>query len=168
MSSIKYCLRLAVLIGAFASTSIAQAQVTKAFKGKVTDKNGAPVPGMTVEVQEQNRRTQTASDGSFTIQSEVGELLIFSKKGFTSFQKRTGDALEINVVVEPSIIGGGEEDDIVIPFGIKKKRALTYAVSQLNANEIPQLPVSNVTALLAGRLSGLNVLQTSTTPGNAG
>ncbi|MEJ7831269.1 MAG: SusC/RagA family TonB-linked outer membrane protein, partial [Segetibacter sp.] len=59
-----------------------------------------------------------------------------------------------------------EEDDVVIPFGTRKKREINYAVSTLDASTLPQLPISNVLNLLGGRLSGLHVQQANTTPGN--
>lgn len=150
------------LILAQESTEKPKAKLT----GTVTDASQKALPGVTIEVQEENRRTLTGPDGSFTIEVAAGDILIYSKKGYTTQQKVVGTGADLNVTLAIPKIGGGEDDDIVIPFGTRKKRELNYAATKLDATKLPQLPISNVLNLLGGRIPGLYVKQTTTTPGS--
>src|SRR5690606_25404165 len=58
------------------------------------------------------------------------------------------------------------EEVVVTAMGIKKeKKALGYAVQDLNANELMKNKTANVVNSLAGKIAGVNVTQTS---GSAG
>ena len=144
----------------------AQDKKDKIFSGKVMTAEGKPLSGVLVQVQEKNIRTTTKADGSFVIKTNAENYLNFSKKEFLTAQKLAGDALGLIVVLQSSKIEGGEDDDVVIPFGIRKKRAVTYSVSSLNAETVPHIPLNNVTTLLSGRLAGLYIQQLSNGPGN--
>src|SRR5437667_2013428 len=72
MWRIKFTLRIAVLILAFACQPIAFAQAVSAtLIGTVTDSSGATVPNATVTVVETqtgvSRKTRTTSDGVYTV-----------------------------------------------------------------------------------------------------
>lgn len=160
------CCVLVLCFTFFTGSINAQNTKEKAYSGKVVSADGKPIGGVVVEVQEKNTRTVTNVDGTFTITSEPDNLLNFSKKGFWSSQKVAGDANGLNISLQVSKVEGGEEDDVEIPFGVRKKRALTYAISQLNTESIPHIPLSNVTTLFSGRLAGLYIQQISNGPGN--
>ncbi len=170
MRCIKLLIAGTLLIGPPATTITAQETieqvVTSPVSGKVTDKNNKPIAGVTVEVQEGSRRTVTRADGTFTINIAASDILIFSKKGFASVQKKASSAGELVFTLEPTKIGGGEDDDITIPFGTRKKREINYAISKLEGRQLPEVTTSNVVNLFAGRISGLYVQQTNTTPGS--
>lgn len=156
----------------FSSITCAQEKTEKVFAGtitgKVTDRNNKGLAGVLVEVQEESTHTLTADDGTFSIQSSTGDVLLFSKKGYATVQKKTSEIALSSVILDETKIGAGEEDDIVIPFGSRKKRELTYSVSHLNEKDFPQVLTANVINMLSGRLSGLLVQRTNTTPGTEG
>jgi TonB-dependent starch-binding outer membrane protein SusC len=141
-------------------------KVTSTITGNVVDKNNNPIAGVTVEVQEENRRTVSAKDGSYTIKAASDDILIFSKKGYASSQKAVATTSTINMILETTKIGGGEDDNVIIPFGSRKKRELNYAISKLDVKDIPQIPTSNILNLLGGRIPGLYVQQTNSTIGS--
>lgn len=163
----KYSAYFAFLFSLILSVNI-RAQDTNGskFRGQVTDRNKVALAGVTVQIQEQNERTLTSSDGGFEILCDVKDVLIFSKEGYNTVRKSAGNAVNSPVVMEISAIDAGENDDVEIPFDVRKKRVLTYAVSAVKADELPQLPSGNFSTILAGRLSGLYVQQTGTRPGN--
>lgn len=162
----RYCGLLVIVAILVAATSL-QAQDKRAFvlKGQVTDNRHQVIAGVTVEVQEQNRRTTTGPDGKFVITCNSGDILIFRKKRFKTVERNAVGNRELNIILESSEIDGGEEDDIQIPFGVRKKRELTYAVATIKADDLPQLPIGNISNILAGRLAGLYVQQTGNMPG---
>lgn len=163
----RYCVSLIFLTSLIANTyTQAQDKSTSIIKGVVMNNSRQAEAGVTVEVQEQNKRTITKPDGTFEIACDPRDVLIFNKKRFQTIHRNAVDVDGLIIVLEPSKIDGGEEDDIQIPFGVRKKRTLTYAVSTIKADDLPQLPLSNISNILAGRLSGLYVQQTGTQPGN--
>jgi TonB-dependent starch-binding outer membrane protein SusC len=166
MKNKKYYVLLIFLASVVASTlTSAQNKSTSTFNGQVMDHSRQALGGVTVKVQGQNRETITKADGTFVIACEPTDELIFSKKEFQTIQMKAADVRGLSIVLDSSMIDAGEEDDIQIPFGVRKKREVTYAVSTLMADDLPQLPLSSLSNILAGRLSGLYVEQTGTEPG---
>ena len=56
-------------------------------KGRVTDQNGQPLPGVSVIVAGTTNGTMTGSDGSYVISVAKGQTLEFQCLGMTSFRK---------------------------------------------------------------------------------
>lgn len=171
MRYIKFCI-LSAVFAFFSGTIGAQEKEEKVFNGTisgiVTDRDNKGIPGVLVAVQEENTKTVTSGDGSFSIAMSTGDVLVFSKKGYTTLPKQISGVTQLAIVLEKSKIGAGEEDNIVIPFGLRKRREINYAVSQLNEKDFPEIITSNVLNMLGGRLPGLLVQRTNTTPGNDG
>lgn len=169
MKNIKYRLLFIFLASVTANTfTWAQDRNVSTLSGQVTDNSGQAVAGVAVKVQDQNIRTITDTDGTFEIACAPTDILIFSKRNFQTIRKEAATITASSVVMHPSVIGAGEEDDIQIPFGVRKKRAVTYALSAIQADELPQIPLGNLSNVLAGRLSGLYVEQTGSGPGREG
>jgi TonB-linked SusC/RagA family outer membrane protein len=144
----------------------AQEKNERVFSGRIVTADSTPVSGVTVEVQEQNRRTVSDATGAFSIVAGPSQILVFTKKGFTGIQKAAVDLVGASIVLQPSKVQGGDEDLVVIPFGSRTKRELTSAVSSFDADAVPHIPISNVTTLLSGRIPGLHIQQVSNGPGN--
>ncbi len=170
MRCIKYFILAATILALPTVCTIAQEKSEKVLmnlvRGKVIDKDNKPVARVTVEVQEGNRRSVTKADGTFIINAAATDILVFSKKGYASLQKSIGSADQFTIILDETKIGGGDDDDIVIPFGTRKKREINYAVSKLDGSQLPEVPTSNVTNLFAGRIAGLYVQQSNSTPGS--
>lgn len=134
------------------------------IKGRVLEINGAPISGVTVEVQQTTRSTKTDANGNFSIAANSDDILVFSKSGFKTQKQATNLVSEVKMV--QSKVDAGEDDMITIPFGERSKRELTYSVSTLKGDNLPQLPLSSLNNIFSGRLSGLNVQQNGSQPGN--
>ncbi|UYQ95855.1 SusC/RagA family TonB-linked outer membrane protein [Chitinophaga horti] len=68
-----------------------------------------------------------------------------------------------NTNTTPQIDFGSQE--VAIPFATRTRAELNYAISSLNADQLPKLPLSNLSGLLAGRLSGYLFNWTGNLPG---
>jgi TonB-linked SusC/RagA family outer membrane protein len=163
---IKYIYFITVLLCVAQIKGVAQEVGTRPYKGKVTGPDNKPLVHVEVTVQERNRMALTAKDGSFLIKAEPGEVLFFSAKDFVTVERKAGDASGLNIVLQPSVVAAGEEDDVIIPFGVRKQRELTYSISTLKGDKLPQIPIGSLTPLLGGRLAGLYMQQTNNGPGN--
>ena len=77
-----------------AQVSLAQ---VKNFKGVITDSNGMPLPGASILVQGSQKGATTDFDGSYTIEAQKGQTLVFSYVGLETQSVVVGDATTINV-----------------------------------------------------------------------
>jgi TonB-dependent SusC/RagA subfamily outer membrane receptor len=92
-------------------------------------------------------------------------VLVFQMVGYNTVTKTAYEAGNTTVVLMQSLIDAGDNDDVYIPFGVRKKRQVSASVSTINADILPQLPSSTLNNVLAGRLAGLCIQQQGTRPG---
>lgn len=57
------------------------------------------------------------------------------------------------------------EEVVVIGYGTQKKVNLTGSVASINSEVIENVPASNLSNALSGRLAGVNITQTAGKPG---
>jgi TonB-dependent starch-binding outer membrane protein SusC len=133
--------------------------------GRVTEsENGEPIPGVSVRLQNKNNRgTLTDLDGNYTLKMPGDETLIFSAVGFSTVEIAVNRQAKLDVALKPVI--STLENVVVVGYGTQKKSQLTGAISSVRAEEIKDQPVSNLAASLQGRVSGMNVINPSGTPG---
>lgn len=135
------------------------------FSGLVTGPNNQPLANATVAVQEANTEVTTGPDGRFSIRASLNDVLVVQQTGYLSRTYTiTGDK-EIDVALNPALTDAGDDDNVPIPFGVRKKRQINGAVSTFSVRNLPQVPIASVNSLLAGRIPGLYVQQTGTAPG---
>ena len=128
----------------------------KQITGMVTDKQGVPMPGVTVVVKNTSAGTVTNSDGNFQLSlPENAETLVFSFVGMLAQEIAIGDKDQFVVVMEESAIGLDEV--IVVGYGTQKKANLTGAVDQVSGDVFDNRSVTNVTQGLKGVVPNLNI-----------
>ncbi|MEL6945645.1 MAG: carboxypeptidase-like regulatory domain-containing protein, partial [Bacteroidota bacterium] len=76
-----------------------QAQVT----GKVTDPNGEPLIGASVQIKETDAGVITDLDGKFSVDAKAGDVLIFSYTGFSRQEVTVGSETSLNVVLQEGV-----------------------------------------------------------------
>ena len=133
-------------------------------RGKVTDAQGQPIPGATVMVAGTDVGTMTDLDGNYSIDVAKGQTLEFICLGMVSqLQPIDGGISTLNVVlVEDSTF---LDEVVIVGYGSQKKSSLTSAVSAIKGEELMKAPSTNVSQLLAGRLTGISSVQESGEPG---
>jgi TonB-linked SusC/RagA family outer membrane protein len=130
-----------------------------AISGTVLSDDGIPLPGVTVTVSGTDRATLTDMNGKFTIHAKPNALLEFSHVGYTKQKIKASASMKVNLSVGNT---GQMEDVVVTAMGIKKERkALGYAVTELNASELMKNKNTNVINSLVGKVPGVNVTQFS-------
>lgn len=140
-----------------------EAQQEKAVTGKVTDKAGLPLPGVTVVIKGTTIGTITDMNGSFNM-SNVNEnsTLKFSFVGMRSIEILVGDQSVINISMTEETIG--IEEIVAVGYGVQKKVNLTGAVTSVNIEKLENRPITNASQALQG-VSGLYVNQAGGQPG---
>jgi len=132
----------------------------KPITGIVLSESNTPLPGVSVSVQGTTTATKTDADGKYSISAKAGDVLNFSYVGYTSENIVVGQTATVNVTLR---IKSSELGEVVVTaLGIKKERkALGYAVSDLNAAELMKNKNTNVINSLAGKVPGVNITQFS-------
>ncbi|KQM78116.1 hypothetical protein ASE74_15525 [Pedobacter sp. Leaf216] len=127
--------------------------------GKVVDQDKKPLPGVAISIQEDktNKAVSTGTDGSFTIETTTSDVLIFKFVGYGTLLKPASDVSRGDIVLTKSLVDAGDDDDVYIPFGVRKRRAITATISTIRAEDLPQIPSSSLTNVFTGRLAGLAV-----------
>jgi len=131
--------------------SFAQKTVT----GVVSDPDGLPLPGATVLVQNTTTGVTTDFDGNFSINVSEGQSLEFSFVGYETSAIVVGSGNVINVSLS---LGNQLDEVIVTSLGItREKRALGYAVSEVDNSQIESRASGDVARVLSGKASGVQV-----------
>lgn len=124
--------------------------------GKVTDDQGAPVPGANVLIKGTTIGTSSDSDGKFSISvPDANAVLVVSFIGFVSQEVTVGNQAEINITLVADIRQLSEV--VVVGYGTQKRSSVTGAVTSVSSTEIAALPVPSVSAALQGRVPGVFV-----------
>lgn len=143
--------------------TISSAMAQKTVTGTVTADN-APLPGATVVVKGTAVGTVTNADGAYTLQVPGNaNTLVFSFIGMKVQEVEIGNQSAINVTMEADVIG--LEEVVAIGYGTVKKKDLTGAVTQINAEKLETEATSNMTSVLRGSIPGLNVNFTQSAKG---
>ena len=135
-------------------------------KGRVESKTGEEIPGASVFVKETKKGSMTDRNGDFSISCTSKSVLQVSCIGYKTKQVSVNGKNFLKVVLE--------EDDhnldevVVVGYGVMRKSDLTGSVASVNAGEaLKQMPASNITDALQGRLSGVSIVSASGQPGSS-
>lgn len=138
-----------------AALSVQQNKSEK-LSGKVVDANGEPIIGASVVDNGTKVATVTDIDGNFTINAKSSSTTVtVTYVGFnTKTVKLTSGRVADIVLTEDS---HSLDELVVVGYGSSKKRDLIASVSTVKADEMSNLPVTNIAQGLAGRSPGLIV-----------
>lgn len=131
-----------------------QADVT--VQGKVTDKDGVGLPGVTVVLKGTSKGVPTDSEGSFSIDVPDGNgTLVFSYIGFQTQEVAIHNRVSITI----TLLEGTKslEEVVIVGYGTQKRANLTGAVDQVSGEDIALRPANDITSSLQGLLPGLNI-----------
>ena len=153
-----------VLFLLFGFQSMAQERV---ITGSVRDAGGNPLVGASVLLKGTTRGATSDSDGLFklTVPGGSGSTLATSIIGFVTQEvPLTPSQTSVSVVLNED--NKSLDEVVVVGYGTQKRINLTGAVGSIDAKQIENRPVTNVSQALQGRVPGLMVTQTGGQPGN--
>ncbi|MEI2272712.1 TonB-dependent receptor [Sphingobacterium sp. ML3W] len=150
------------LMGIYAQLCNAQSG-SFTIKGKVKDQAGKGLSGVSVLLKNSKTGATTDSIGSYTIKvPEAKGTLIFSFVGFMGTEEEIKGRNQIDVTLKDNQSELGEV--VVVAYGHQKKESMVSSITTINPKELKG-PTSNLTTMLAGRLSGVIAYQRSGEPG---
>ncbi|MBQ8422322.1 MAG: TonB-dependent receptor [Bacteroidales bacterium] len=161
----KSIIRNLLMVSVFLMGGAAYALAQPTLKGKVTDTDGLPLPGVAVMVPGTTNGTMTDDNGDYSLSGlKKGDVILFTSLGMgdQTFEC-TGSLTKLDVVMaeDATFI----EETIVVGYGVQKKSSMTSAVSAMKGDELLKAPATNVSQLLAGKLTGVSSVQESGEPG---
>ncbi|MCP9611492.1 SusC/RagA family TonB-linked outer membrane protein [Coprobacter tertius] len=135
------------------------------LSGRVTDEKGEIMIGVNIKEKGTNNNTVTSVDGTYNIVLESDRpVLVVTYLGYKTQEIQVGPKQQIlDIVLEENISELNEV--VVVGYGEQRKIAAVGAQSQLKVKDL-KTPAGNLASSLAGRLSGVVVIQKSGEPGH--
>lgn len=133
-------------------------------EGHVTDIDGLPLPGVNIVIKGTTQGTITNIDGYYSLSDiPTDGKLVFSFLGMKTEEIRVGEQTSISVILSEEV--NSLDEVVVIGYGTVKRANMAGAVSDMNAEDLQDIPVVNLSAALEGRLSGVRISVASGKPG---
>ena len=136
------------------------------ISGKITDPEGLPVNGATINLKGTKSFTATDVQGMFsiTIPANTSNVLVLSYVGYENkeIDIKNGTVFNIQLKEVEAVL----KDVVVVGYGTQRKSQLTGAISSISAKEISELPISSTQEALQGRVAGIDVINSSNKPGS--
>ncbi len=144
--------------------SVSENQQQKSVSGKVTDSSGEPLPGVAIVVKGTSNGTISDTNGNYSIPNVPDNATIqFSFVGMQMQEIVVGSKTTIDVTLTEETIG--IEEVVAIGYGTQRREAVTGSVASISGESLRDIPSSNFSQALQGRLPGVEFAQTSTRPG---
>ena len=156
----RYLLMLHLL---FITTAGAWAQSTT-ITGRVTSETGDGLPGVTVVVKGTTIGASTDMEGNYSLAVPDGNgTLVISFIGYSPQEVPINNRSTINISLAPDT--QALEEVVIVGYGSQLEREITGSVQTVDAAELRDIPVSQVTQKLQGRLAGVQINQATGKPG---
>ncbi len=140
---------------------------TTPIKGKITNNKGEELPGASVILKGTTRGAVTNEKGDFSIESvtDGNYKIVITYIGYATKEVVVtvpyNGILKISLTEELSAL----DEVVVVGYGSQLKKEVTGSVQNVNAKDLQDLPVAQVTQKLQGRLAGVQITQTTGKPG---
>ena len=143
-------------------SNVTQQQQT--VKGIIKGPDGLPVIAANISQKGTNNATITDLNGNFTLNVTGRQpVLVISYIGYLTTEVNVSGRAFVEVVLQEDV--AALDEVVVVGYGTMRKKDVTGAVSSVRSGEITKNATSNVMQAIAGKMSGVQVVQNSGTPG---
>ncbi len=146
-----------------------KAQQNGSISGKVTDATGGVLTGASVKVLQLNRIVTTDATGSYRLQLPAGNYTV--EVSYISFLKQKKENVTVKAGVDNKLSFTLQEDRsvlnevVVTALNIERdKKALGYAVTTIQNEQLTEALSNNWTDALSGKVAGLNLVRSNSGP----
>ena len=144
--------------------AVALAQ-NKQVSGTVTGSDGAPIIGATVVLDGTTIGTSTDLQGQYVLSVPADGVLLVSFIGYEDSKVPVNGMTTVDVVLQEST--QGIEDVIVTAYGQAKREAFTGSAAMVKSEDLVKSQTSNAVDALNGKVTGLQIINTSGQPGSS-
>ncbi|WP_436484577.1 TonB-dependent receptor [Chitinophaga sp. ARDCPP14] len=135
-----------------------------AVEGRVTDAEKKPMKGVSVIVRGTDAGTQTDESGYFKLNVKENAVLEFSFLGYgKQTYKVNGTTRNIFISLSPEAKTLNEM--VMVGYGATRRKDLTGSVASVDVNEVKNTPFVSIDQALAGKATGVQVIQADGSPG---
>lgn len=135
----------------------------KPVTGRITDGKGSPLQGISITVKGTKRSAITDHNGYFTIDVPEDGSIVITSVSFESQTIAVKGKTNIDITLKAKITALDEY--IVVGYGSTKRKDLTGSVSSVDVKELRDAPFVSIDQALAGKASGVQVVQADGSPG---
>jgi TonB-linked SusC/RagA family outer membrane protein len=134
--------------------------------GKVTgEDDNQGLPGVNITVKGTTTGSVTDAGGNYRIMvSSPENTIVFSYMGYLSQETKVGNRAVINIVMKQGI--RALDEVVVMGYSEKKKTEISSAVTVLPAEKLKDVVSSNLTTMLQGKVTGVQIVNSSGFPGS--
>jgi TonB-linked SusC/RagA family outer membrane protein len=144
--------------------SVGGNQQQNSISGQVSDTSGGSLPGVSVVVKGTTTGTITDADGNYSLANvPANATIVFSFVGLKPQEIKVDGKSKINVTLVEETIGLDEV--VAVGYGTQSKRAVTGSIQSVGSDALSDMPVTTVAQKLQGKLSGVQINQTTGKPG---
>ncbi len=131
--------------------------------GKVLDEKGEAIPGASVTVKGTQQGTLTDVSGSYTVDMASNGTLVFSFVGYLAQEIAVNNRSKIDITMK--VDTKALEEVVVVGYGTQRKIETTGSIVSVKAEDLTQLPITNIAQGLQARVSGVQISQNTGAPG---
>ncbi|RZJ94137.1 MAG: SusC/RagA family protein, partial [Hymenobacter sp.] len=132
-------------------------QQVRPLTGRITDKSGEGLPGVTIVAKGTSTGAVTDGEGKYSLQVPASATtLVISFLGYKSQEVALNQRASIDVALAPD--SKALDEVVVVGYGTQKKANLTGAVDQVTSKVLENRSVPNLTQGLQGVLPNLNLV----------
>jgi TonB-linked SusC/RagA family outer membrane protein len=144
------------------STKLFTVAATK-LSGTVTDENGTGMPGVNIAKKGTSSGANSDVNGKYSIDVNPGDVLVFSFVGYKSQEVKIANQSVLNIQL--TVDAKSLEEIVVTGYGNQKKKDFLGSSTSIKAATIQEMPVVSVESAMQGRMTGVQVQQSSGQPG---
>lgn len=134
-------------------------------KGKVIEReSGQPLPGVSVVVAGTTKGTATAVNGTWSLQVNEKDVLVFSFVGMQEVRKPVAGHQTIDVAMVPDAVAMDEV--MVVAYGTAKKESFTGAAEVIGGERLEKRAVADISKAVDGVVAGVQATSGSGRPGS--
>jgi TonB-linked SusC/RagA family outer membrane protein len=133
--------------------------------GTVVDKTtNEPLAGVNIQVKGEFRGVFTEIDGTYSIDVENDDILVFSFVGYKRLEVPVNGQSTINVQLEEDL--QQLDELVVVGYGLQRREAVTGSIASIDAGKIEQVPSSSFESSLQGNIAGVQLISADGAPGS--
>lgn len=134
--------------------------------GTVIDENGESLPGANILEKGTNNGTQSDLDGKFSLITANGNAtLIITYVGFIAQELAVNN--QANITIKLMEDAAKLDEVVVIGYGSQNKSKITGSVGFVDSKELEDAIFTDVSQVLQGRTTGVNIINGTGEPGSA-
>jgi TonB-linked SusC/RagA family outer membrane protein len=132
-------------------------------KGRVTDRQGDPIPGVSVVIQGTTRGTITSVDGDYELENVPEDATLkFSFIGMETRQIEIEGREQIDISMQQAFLDLDEV--VVVGYGTQRKADITSSVAVVSEEAFDSRPNTQFGNLIQGKSAGVQVITPSGKP----